>query len=406
MAGALHQLLAPYLDRLPDLLPHGRIGLDFVPEGWLPFEELRAHPTSAPLPDMAPETPVNLIYSSGTTGSPKGIVHSHRMRLVQVERMARYGLGPEACTLLATPLYSNTTLIALLPTLARGGMAVLQPSFDITQYLRLAERHAATHTILVPVQYSRLLADPGFERYDLSSFQTTWCTGAPLPIALKEELVRRWPGTLVEIYGQTEGGCTTILDTAAHPDKLSTVGQPAPGVEVRILDEDDQVLPGDAVGEIVGRAPSMMSGYHDRPDLTEQLIWRDEEERPFLRTGDLGWLDGDGFLHLAGRKKDVIISSGFNVYPADLEGILAAHPDVAEVAVIGIPSSDRGEAPLGLVVLRPGATVTPPDLCAWVNSRLGRTQRLARIELRMALPRSPQGKLLKEQLCAPFWETR
>jgi acyl-CoA synthetase (AMP-forming)/AMP-acid ligase II len=394
---------------LAQLLPGGRIGLDFEATGWTPYEELLVKPE--PKPSLAdgsidPDSPFNILYSSGTTGEPKGIVHSHRARWFQVRRMERLGLGPHAVTLIATPLCSNTTLVALLPTLALGGTAVLMPRFSEEAFLELAERHRVTHAMMVPVQYRRLLDHPRFERHDLSAFSQKLCTGAPLSVPLKRALLERWPGELVEIYGLTEGGATTVLRASEHlhdPKRLGSVGRPAAGVELRILDSEGRVLPPGEPGEIAGRAVSMMSGYHERPDLTEAVSWRDDRGRVFFRTGDLGWIDGDGYLHLVGRVKEVIISGGQNIHAADLERVLAEHRAVAEAAVIGIPSRRWGETPLALVVLRQGLRASEEELLAWANSRLSRVQRLAGVELREQLPRNATGKVLKEELKAPYW---
>ncbi len=372
------------------------VALDFEAAGFASLEG-----AGAPEPVAnEPEQPFNIIYSSGTTGVPKGIVHSHRMRSFQVERMAAFGFGPGTVTLLSTPLCSNTTLVALLPALALGGTVVLMPRFDARGFLELSQRHGVSHAMLVPAQYRRLLACPGFEDLDLGSYRVKFSTAARLPPALKAEILVRWPGRLVEIYGQTEGGCTTLLDASAHPDKLHTVGLPAEGVEIRLLDPQGRSLPGggDQPGEIAGRAVSMMIGYHGRPDLTEALSWYDERGRRFYRTGDLGRLDADGFLELVGRGGERIVSGGFNVYASDLEAALLGHPAVADAAVIGVASERWGESPLGLVVLRQPGAITAEELLAWVNQRLGKVQRLVALELRDALPRDELGKLRRRLL--------
>lgn len=347
----------------------------------------------------------NIIYSSGTTARPKGIVHSHAMRYRQAERRT-FGLGAESTMLLATPLYSNTTLMPLLATLFHGGHVVLMGKFDTTRYLDLAEQHGATHTMLVPVQYQRLLANPSFGERDLSRFVLKQCTGAPLAAVLKRDVVARWPGRLLEVFGLTEGGCTCILDVGAAPDKAHTVGRPAPGNDVRVIDEAGRVLPPGEIGEVVGRSPTMMTRYFRNPEATEAFYWYDEAGNRFHRTGDIGRFDKDGYLTLLDRKKDVIISGGFNIYASDLEQRLLEHPDVEDAAVIGVPSEKWGETPLGLVVLRPGASTEPEAVLAWANGRVGKLQRLSAIERRASLPRSPAGKLLKNELKRPYWETQ
>jgi len=342
--------------------------------------------------------PIDIIYSSGTTGAPKGVVHPHRMRAFQTDRMGRLGIGAGAVVLLATPLGSNTTLVALLPTLARGGTAVLLGRFEERAYLGLAERERATHTMLVPVQYRRLLDHPAFDEFDLGAFEARCSTGAALETALKRELLERWPGRLLEVYGLTEGGCTCVLDAGAHPDKLDTVGRPAEGVEIAVLGEDGREVPPGEVGEIAGRAISMMTGYHGRPELTERVTWRDPAGRRFIRTGDLGRVDHEGFVHLCGRIKDVIISGGVNVYPEDLERALLALGSVSEAAVVAAPSERWGETPVAFVVLSAGEVSVPEAIVDRANERLGRYQRIDRAFVVDALPRNALGKVLRGEL--------
>jgi acyl-CoA synthetase (AMP-forming)/AMP-acid ligase II len=351
---------------------------------------------------IEPGWPFNIIYSSGTTGTPKGIVQPHAMRWAHIRRAAAAGYGPDAVTLIATPLYSNTTLVCLIPTLAYGGCVVLMPKFDARGYLELAQAHRATHTMLVPVQYRRLMDLPDFDRFDLASFRQKLCTSAPFPAELKADVLRRWPGGLSEYYGLTEGGGTCILHAHLHPTKLHTVGTPAEGHDIRLIDEDGRELPRGATGEVVGRSPGMMSGYHGRPDLTREAEWFDGEGRRFLRTGDIGRFDDDGFLVLLDRRKDMVISGGFNIYPSDLEAVLRRHPEVADAAVVGVPSREWGETPVAFCVRRQGSTFEAEALREWVNAQVGKTQRLAALSWLDQLPRSAIGKVLKRELRAAY----
>lgn len=363
-------------------------------DGWLDPD--------AVLPPLAPldaSAGFNIIYSSGTTGTPKGIVQSCAMRSLHITGGRRIGYGPDCVTLCSTPLYSNTTLVSFIPTLAWGGTVVLLPKFDTAKWLHLAEAHRATHAMLVPVQYRRLLADPGFDATDLSSLQMKFCTSAPFAAELKAEVLRRMPGGLIEFFGMTEGGVGFMLVAHEHPDKLHTVGLPQPGHEVRIIDEDgNDVAPG-TPGEIVGRSPATMNGYRNRPDLTAKAYWIDPTGKEWLRTGDIGRLDEDGFLTLMDRAKDMIISGGFNIYPSDLEAVLVTLPGVVEAAVVAMPSDAWGETPVAFVVA-PGAD--PEALRAAANAQLGKTQRLAVVVLVDELPRSHIGKVLKRELRDSF----
>ncbi len=347
---------------------------------------------------IEPSWAFNIIYSSGTTGEPKGIVQSHAMRWSHVRRSRTYGYGADVTTLIATPLYSNTTLVAFIPTVALGGSTVLMGKFDATGYLELAQRHRVTHTMLVPVQYQRLMAHPDFDRYDLSSFRFKSCTSAPFRAELKADILARWPGALVEIYGMTEGGGTCLLMAHEHPDKLHTVGQPAEGHDIRLIDDQGNELPPGATGEVVGHSPAMMVGYLNKPQKTAEAEWHDRSGKRFIRTGDVGRFDEDGFLTLLDRKKDMIISGGFNLYPSDLEAVLREHPAIADVTVVGVPSQRWGETPVAFVVPVAGTGETAASLLEWFNGRVGKTQRLARLELAEELPRSAIGKVLKREL--------
>ena len=377
------------------------IALDGAAPG-TPFERWLLPEGSRPTPvEIRPEDPFNIIYSSGTTGTPKGIVQPHGMRWLHIQRGARYGYGPDTVTLLSTPLYSNTTLVVAFPTLGFGGTLHLQPKFDAGAWLAIAERERVTHTMLVPVQYRRLLAHPDFDRRDLSAFQVKFCTSAPFAAELKAEALRRWPGGRVEFYGMTEGGGTCILEAHAHPDKLHTVGRPAEGHDIRLINEaGTEVLPGEAgeVGEVVGRSGAMMVGYHGRPELTREAEWFSPEGLRFIRTGDIGRFDAEGFLTLFDRRKDMIISGGFNLYPSDLEAQLRQHPAVHEAAVVGVPSAEWGETPVAFVERQPGDPTDAEALRTWLNGRVGRTQRLAALVYVDELPRSAIGKVLKREL--------
>lgn len=352
---------------------------------------------TSPTPiDVEPEDSFNIIYSSGTTGTPKGIVQTYAMRWRQIMSYAMFGMT-DSVMMVSTPLYSNTTLVSLLPTLALGGTAVLLGKFDARRFLELAARERATHAMLVPVQYQRIMADPEFGRFDLSSFRLKTCTSAPFSPELKADVIERWPGGLLEIYAMTEGGGTCLLPAHDYPTKLHTVGRPAPGNDIRIIGEDGQELAVGQIGEIVGRSGMMMKGYHGRPDATDEAAWYDAEGNRYIRHGDLGRFDEDGFLTLLGRSKDMIISGGFNIYPPDLEIIASEHPGVADIAVVGMPSDAWGETPYAFYVVRNGG-VEPAALIAWVNERVGKTQRLSGAEIVSELPRNAIGKVLKREL--------
>ena len=344
--------------------------------------------------------PFNIIYSSGTTGIPKGIVHSHGMRWRQMTFRAANNYGAGSRTLTSTPLYSNTTMAVFLPTMYSGGCASIMGKFDTEKWLQRAQDEKITHTMLVPVQYRRLMQFPDFDKYDLSSMKMKYCTSAPFPADLKAEVLRRMPGGLIEIYGMTEGGVACIFPVHEHPDKLHTVGFPAPGHFLKVIDENGNEVPPGTPGELIGKSPTMMLGYKNQPEKTREGYWIDPSDGSvWQRMGDVGRVDADGFVELVGRTKDVIISGGFNIFPVDLEGELAKDERVVEAAVVGIPSEQWGETPVGFVVLKPGVGEDSlEDIRTIANSRLGKTQRVSALYAIDEMPRSHIGKLLKTEL--------
>ena len=378
-------------DFLPGL---GRIGLEAI-DDWMAPEGVRA-----PAFEPQPSDPFNIIYSSGTTGVPKGIVHSHRMRWRQFGSTALSYLasGLDVRSLASTPLYSNTTMVAFLAPLFAGGTVRIMGKFDCGQWLEHAQQDRTTHTMLVPVQYQRLMDFERFDDFDLSSLALKYCTSAPFPAALKREVLQRMPGGLVEIYSMTEGGVVCLLAAHEFPDKLHTVGRPAPGSELKVLDDEDREVAPGTPGNLVGRSATMMSGYKNRPDKTAEAQWIDPATgEAWMRMGDIGRIDEDGFVELVGRAKDMIISGGFNIYPSDLEAELEKEEGVIEAAVIGVPSHAWGETPVGFVVLRDGAR-SAAEIRDAVNARLGKTQRLSALHAIDEMPRSHIGKLLKTEL--------
>ena len=348
--------------------------------------------------DISQHATGSIIYSSGTTGTPKGIVQSHAMRWGQVQRASVIGYTPDAVTMVSTPLYSNTTLVSVFPTLYMGGTLVMMAKFDVEKFLQLSEKHRASHAMLVPVQYRRIMAHPEFDKFDLASYKMKFSTSAPFAADVKADVVKRWPGGLREYYGLTEGGGTCMLAAELYPDKLHTVGQPLPGHDMRLIDENGEEVARGEIGEVVGHSPIMMSGYHNNPEKSRDAEWFDKTGKRFIRTGDVGRFDEDGFLTLMDRKKDMIISGGFNIYPSDIEALMTQHPAVLEAAVVGVPSLKWGETPVAFVVLKSGATASAGELQQWTNERVGKTQRLALVEIMASLPRSAIGKVLKREL--------
>ena len=386
-------------------LPLDRYAIDFEHADFAAYDTaLAGAADSDPMVAIEMSDAFNLIYSSGTTGTPKGILHNHWMRAAQMDRVTPNGYDDNARTLISTPLYSNTTIVAFLPTLFGGSTVYLMPKFDARVYLEIVQREKISHTMLVPVQYKRIMDVPDFDTFDLSSMRVKFSTSAPLRADVKQDVLARFPGRLLEYYGLTEGGGVTVLAADEFPTKLHTVGKLAPGNDIRLIDTSGKEVALGEVGEICGRGPTMMAGYFGRDDLTAEYIWRDAQGQIYFRSGDMGYFDEDGFLILSDRKKDMIISGGLNIYANDLELVLLQDEDVTDAAVIGVPSEAWGETPLGLVVCRAGVTRTADEILAQANVRLGKSQRLSNIEIRDTLPRSTIGKILKKDLRAPYWD--
>lgn len=347
-----------------------------------------------------PDWAFNLIYSSGTTGTPKGIVQPHSMRWAHVQRGIDSQYGINSTVLISTPLYSNTTLVSLFPGIALGGTIVLMKKFDVIEFLTLAEKFKVTHAMLVPVQYQRIMQSPEFNRFDLTSFKEKFCTSAPFSAQLKKDILERWPGGLTEYYGMTEGGGTVILKAHLYPNKLHTVGQPAITSDIRLINETGLEVDRGEIGEVVGNSPAMMKEYFKEPNKTKEAEWYSPEGKRFIKTGDIGRFDEDGFLVLMDRKKDMIISGGFNIYPSDIEAVLNSLPSVVDCAVVGIPSDKWGETPIAFVVANSvdANESFAEELKEWVNSKVGKTQRLSQVQILKELPRSHIGKIQKKEL--------
>ena len=376
-----------------------RIGFDFAAGAWQEYSQwLGSALPEAPDEDIPGDTEFNIVYSSGTTGIPKGIAHTHLSRLAFSKGFAGLGFDAASVNMIATPLYSNMSIPPLLTQVWAGGRALILEKFDPVSFIEASGTYGATHFVLVPTMAQRVLESDVFTPDAFRATRMKFVGGSPVTPQLKNALVNQWPGLLVVGYGQTEGGPYTLQSEYGDHSKLGSVGKAVGSCEIRILDEDGRELGADAVGEIAGRMGYMMTGYINKPEETEKITWRDSDGRLFYKTGDVGRLDEDGFLYILDRKKDVIISGGFNIYACDLEEAVRTHAAVFDAAVIGIPSQRWGETPLALVKLRPGVLATPADILEWSNARLGKVQRLSAVEIVADLPRNPNGKILKNEL--------
>ncbi len=399
--------MLPVIDSVRDQLPvalRGRIVLvDGTAPGCLSLAELRdAASAAAPRAAVTQDDLFNIMYTSGTTGQPKGIMHTHFVRAMYCLLMgAAWRMTPESVVLHTGAVVFNGAYVTLMPCFYLGAHYVLARQFNAEETIELVERHRVTHTMMVPAQIVAMLDAPNFAPEKLVSLQMILSLGAPLHQEHKDKLNRLLPGRFYELYGLTEG-FVTILDVTESTRKSGSVGVPPPFFHMRIVRDDDTDAAVDEVGEIVGRGPILMSGYYNRPDLTAKAI-RDG----WLYTGDMGFVDADGYLHLVDRKKDMIDTGGVKVYPRDVEEIAARHPAVREVAVFGIPDDKWGETPVAAVVLRHEGEAAAEELREWINARVAaRYQRVARVLLLPDFPRNAAGKTLKRELRAPFWVGR
>lgn len=394
--------LQPVADALrascPDLPVRQWVTVDTASDTYAGYETLlAAAPDLAPdveADEVDPETPFNIMYSSGTTGAPKGIVLTHRIRMAYALQLAAaFGIGPDSVVMHAGSLVFNGAFTTLMPAWQQGCVYLLESGFDATGFIDTVRRESVTHVMMVPAQIAAVLAAPGCCAEALASLRMLCSVGAPLPQQHRQRLQELLPGAVYELYGLTEGFATVLdgADSAAHP---GSVGIPLPYHGLRILREDGSEADTGEVGEVVGRGPLLMPGYHRQPQLTAAAI-----VDGWLHTGDLGFVDGDGFLHLVDRRKDLIISGGVNVYPRDIEEVAARHPAVREVAVFGVPDPRWGECPVAAVVLKADVVVDSAELQDWINANVSaRFQRLRDVQILHDLPRNVAGKTLKREL--------
>ncbi len=339
--------------------------------------------------------PYNIIYSSGTTGLPKGIVISHAVRALYGSLFANaYRMTPESIVMHSGSIIFNGSFLTLMPAMFLGCTYILQDHFDPGQVILDIGKEAVTHTILVPSQIIACLQQETFNKVSLPSIEYILSVGAPLLLEHKQKLNSRLPGVFYELYGLTEG-FMTILDKTDALSKTGSVGYPPAFMDMKILNEEGVTQPVGVIGEIVGKGPLLMDSYYKNEEQT-----RDALREGWLYTGDLGYVDEDGFLFLTGRKKDLIISGGVNVYPADIEEVIIRHDAVKDVAVFGVSHEEWGETPVAAVVLTTGSDELNAEMLrGWVNDHIdARFQKVQEIIIMEELPRNVAGKILKREL--------
>lgn len=396
----LAEVLTPLKTHLPAVKWY--VLTDGEAEGYIAYQSLAGAGSShEPLGiRVGGNDPYNIIYSSGTTGTPKGIVLPHRVRAMYCMQYAMlYRMHPESIVLHAGSLVFNGAFLTLMPAFYLGATYILHHHFDADLLIETVKREKVTHIKMVPSQIVAMLNSPKFSPEALQSLEMVGSVGAPLHMEHKTRLSEALPLRFYELYGLTEG-FMTVLDKYDYASKPASVGVPPPFMEMRIVGEDGRDLPPGEIGEIVGKGPQLMSGYYKNPELTSQAV-RDG----WLHSGDLGYVDEDGFLYLVDRQKDMMISGGVNVYPRDIEEVAVQHPAVKEVAVFGIPDEKWGETPLAAVILKPSEQVKPDELKEWINERVqAKFQRVSNVVIMDDFPRSTAGKTLKRTLREPYWQ--
>jgi len=352
-----------------------------------------------------PSDPIRLIYTGGTTGKPKGVITlSSQLAFASLLHIAEQGFSTNTKMLCTSPI-SHGAGSFIIPVLFRGGEVVLRNGFVPERILHSINRNEINSIFCVPTMLYKLMDSPLINEIDLSSLKKIIYAGAPISPSRVQQALALFGNVITQNYGQSEvPGTVLALTPEDHSDpaadKVQSIGKPYPCVTVRLLDEDDQLVSrGKGIGEICVRAPHATPGYWNKPDLSRDL-WKGG----WLHTGDMAYQDGDGYFYLVDRKKDMIISGGFNIYPQEIENALMSHPAVSGTAVIGIPHEKWGETVLAFVVLREGMKVSKEVLIAHVKEKKGSVMAPKIIEIIDDLPLTSLGKVDKKALRRPYWE--
>ncbi|MBU1195133.1 MAG: acyl--CoA ligase [Proteobacteria bacterium] len=385
-----------------------RISVGFTADGWRDYETFIDKGRTDLMPiDLDDEDECVIIYSSGTTGIPKGIIHTHQARVLTGLACAlEFRVTDVSTMLITTPIFTNATWLMLLAAISSGARVVLSAVFSPAEFMAEVKRNEITHIFLVPTMYNTVLISPEFNPNDLKSLQVMVSMGSSLPLPWKKSILEKMGPGLFELYGLTEGVGTTLKPEEVM-EKTGSVGRAIIGSIIKIIDDKDNELPWGQTGEIVGYGGALMKHYHNRPQATEEIIWKDKTGRTYIRTGDIGRFDEDGFLFIMDRKKDMIVTGGVNVFASDIEEVAIEHPDIKEVAVIAVPHEKWIETPFALVVPVEGARATEVEIKDWINERVSaKHQRVIAVEFsNQPLPRNALGKLLKKDLREPYWQS-
>ncbi|WP_404334559.1 long-chain fatty acid--CoA ligase [Sphingomonas sp. MMS12-HWE2-04] len=373
----------------------------------LTFKKLTANAGGCGLPTLDPDTDIALIqYTGGTTGVPKGAVLSHQNLSANARQVAHldpeFGI-PNNSILGVLPffhVFANTCV--LNRSVISGGKIVMLPRFNAKQALAELRRTRPRSLPGVPTMYQALLDAPGMKPSDFSSLRFCISGGAPLPSALKDDWERITGARVTEGYGLSESSGVVSTNPYEGLNKPGTIGQPIQGTRVRIVDKEDPTRPppeGEP-GELIVSGPQIMKGYWQRPDADAEVFVESEGEPHWLRTGDVATIDEDGYIRIVDRLKDMIAVGGFKVFPSQIEAVLYTHPAVKEALVIGLPDAYHGELPHAYVTLNDEADTSGPEICAWLNGKLGKHERVSEVVVRESLPKTMIGKLSRKDLIA------
>jgi long-chain acyl-CoA synthetase len=373
------------------------------------FEEWVARvPAVDPGIEAAPDDVALQLYTSGTTGAPKGAMLTNRNIFAMLPVTARdWGFDATSVNLVALPLFHMSGVGWALVGFFAGAHSVLLPQVDPVDVLRVIPQFGVTHTVFVPAVLATLLATEGIEDIDFSSLRYIVYGASPISEDVLVRAIECFGCGFIQSYGLTEtvGGVVHLLPHEHDPGgpfayRLRSTGRPMEGVEVRVVEPATGLdVPAGSVGEVWLRTPRVMAGYWNQPEATGEVI----DDDGWFHTGDAGYLDADGYLYINDRIKDMIISGGENVYPAEVENVLMSHDDVLDVAVIGVPSDRWGETPKALVVAAPDRHPEPADLLAYCRERLAGYKCPTSVEFVASLPRNATGKVLKREVRAPYW---